>query len=165
MHLGSAVLPGCRRCVVHFFCHLDTVSNQSDHDCASKHKLPYRISLFSCHHNLQPEPRALGQGKSLSKKVSNLENCHQLTCGAAAPRVNYTSSRIDTLSNTKDWKRPFCSLVGTATTLRAGRSGVRISVGTRYFSLFQNAQTVCIIHTTSYKLIPRFFPGAKAATA
>jgi hypothetical protein len=131
MHLGGTVLPGCCRGFVYVFEHLDTVSDQSDHDCASKHELPYRVSTFPRHHNLQPEPRALGQGNSLSRTVSDLEDCRQLTCGGGVVFID--TGRPCTISNTKDFKRCFFSVV-----TRAGRSVVRISVDARDFSILQN---------------------------
>jgi len=44
---------------------------------------------------------------------------------------------------------------GTVNRLRAGGFGVRILVGTRHFSLLQNAKTDCGTHQASYSVSPR----------
>ena len=54
--------------------------------------------------------------------------------------------------NANDLKKRFHSVVDTATTLQAGRSGVRIPVGERDFVLLQNVQTGCGAHTASYSV-------------
>ena len=59
------------------------------------------------------------------------------------------------------------SSVGIVTRLRAGRSGVRIPAGARYFSLFpENVEAGCGAHPVScFQWVLGGFPGGKAPGA
>ena len=55
--------------------------------------------------------------------------------------------------------------VSIVTTLRAGRSWVRILAGPRYFYVFFNVQTGCESHWPSYGMVSWFFPVGDVAGA